>query len=232
MQHTTWQKLRDYLLKSVDFSYETLDSIKRLTAPFRHEARVEEVIVASRAYCETLKGIDFDHYEEVNGELKVSGDYSRKKALIQIMVCYFDYLGLFGGGLSEPGAGTGRLLMVGKGRRHASDGRVYLVATLDAIVRILNQINPEVYVEPKLAFVTLKNGVQLAGFYPVIYMPIKDIPKLFPNGVKETVVFQLIREVYKTFANGYISETDMLNLMITLGKMLEEIKNQNLSMIT
>lgn len=222
--HTTWQTLRDYLNKSVKLSYETLTAIRKLTAPFRHEARVEEVIEASRNYCENLKDIDFDHYEEVNDELVVNGDYSRKKALIQAMVCYFDYLGLYGGGLSEPGAGTSRLLIVGKGRRHASDGPVYLAATLDAVKKILSWLRPDIYVKPELAFVTLKDGLQLAGFYPAIYMPVKDIPRIFPDEVKQTLIYQLIKEVYREFTKGYISETEMLNLMVTLGEMLEEVK--------
>lgn len=227
MRNITWEKVKNYLNK-VKVSSETLETVRKLTGPFRHEARVEEVLNEVNNYYEINNLQDLDCYAvEVfeDGEVNEIKNPFYKEGLIKALVCYFDYLGVYGGGLKNPGSGTSRLLKVGKGRRHASDGSAYLSATLTAVERLLR-----IYFGIKYTNLTFKvfESEVFVGF-KFWFISVKDLIKAFPEEVKQTLIFVLIKTAYSHFNGGFLNETDLLNVLADLSKILDElIKVENL----
>lgn len=221
MNHLTWEKVKNYL-KKFKVSENSLEVVRKLTVKYRHEGRVQEVLNEVNNYFENnnlqelnCKVIEVDEFGEVR---EVINPYF-KEGLIKALICYFDYLGVYGGGLKNPGSGTLRLLKVGKGRRYAVDGAAYLNATLDAVERLVR-----VYLGIKYRDISFKEfeGEVFVGFEPW-FIEVKDLIKLFPKEVQKTVTFRLIKLVYCRFHNEFLSETEFLNILGYLTKMLDEL---------
>lgn len=219
MRKLTHKKLNNYLSK-FNVSYDTLETIRKLTGPFRHEVRVNEVLEAVNNYYENnnLESLNSNIFE-INGDQvnKVINPFF-KEGLIKALICYFDYCGLYGGGLREPGSGTTRLLKVGKGRRYASDGPVYLSATLSAVERLLR-----IYFGIKYRDVTILFKDQVLVGFKNWFIPVKDFMQLLPPETHNTLIHQLIKLIYNRFNEEQLSETDLLNSLAELALLLDEI---------
>lgn len=210
--------IKNYLFKC-GVSKDAVELIRKLTAPYRHEARVNEVLnEVNYYYNENLSELNIPLYEVKDGCVNEVNCPYFLKTLIKALVCYFDFKGLYGGGLKEPGAGTTRLLKVGKGRRQASDGEAYLSATLSAVDRLTGILNSE----QSIKFYV--NEEILIGFYPWL-IKVKDLVNCFPGETREVLIFQLVKMAYEAFNYDFLNETDLLNLLALLGQLIDEIKS-------
>lgn len=221
MKTLPYSKIKNYLLKS-GVSTDAGELIRKLTAPYRHEARVNEVLnEVNRYYEENLNELNIPLYEVKDEQINEINSPFLLKTLVKALICYFDFKGLYGGGLKEPGAGTTRLLKVGKGRRQASDGPAYLSATLSAVHHLIETLNSEYSIK------LLVNDEALIGFNPW-FITVKDLVKCFPGEVKDVLIFQLVKMAHEAFNNDLLTETDLLNLIAHFGQLIDEIKQAQL----
>jgi len=96
-----------------DAGSEVLETIRRATAPVRREARIQAAWEAAYHYVTHQPSVDWG--PEGGGAVRAAA----------IALCWLERRGLYGGGFSQPGAGTRRhpaFEALGSGRHQARDG--------------------------------------------------------------------------------------------------------------
>jgi len=141
----TWKDLREQL--PAGLSEDSVDLIRRATAPERHERRIQATIDAA------LKAV-LEIYSSPDLELRRVTPFVCRMAATLIALDRNGTGGRYGAG--GGGAATDRMSWareLGKGRRQASDGPAWMAAAADAESLLLDRAaRPEAYDHPAVGW--------------------------------------------------------------------------------
>ena len=146
----TWNSIESALFDA-GINPATAELVRKATAQARHEGRKHAAYWAARRW--------LSHAFDFRRDYDTLTTYT-------YALCFAESLGLYGGGPSNPGAGTTRhpaFRCLGKGRRNASDGAAWTaaIAAIAAEVGAIFTVDPD----DRLAIFVYKDGARI--FVPV-----------------------------------------------------------------